>query len=316
MRRANDGLPATIALGHVHLAVADLDPMVVFYRDTLGLQLAYEFSRSTVFLSASGRYPYQIALTAIPGASKPAGRSAGLYHLALLLPNRAGLAGLVRHLHEVGWPLDGAADHSVSEAVYLRDPEGNGVELYADRERDRWQHRNGELVITTEPLDMEALLAEGARGAWSGLPAGAQIGHVHLRVADLQRAETFYRGVLGFAVVVRTYPGALFLAAGGYHHHLGLNTWAGSHLQPLAPGTRGLRMFTIRLPDAEALRRVVKRLQGANRPIEAAVDHGVSQAVYVRDPDGIGVALAIDVGHAAPTWTEDPLDLAAWGEHP
>ncbi len=302
------------ALGHVHLVTDDLSRVLRFYRAVLGFQEARR-DGNTIFLSADGLYPFVFVFTEVPGAARRA-RTTGLYHAAILVPSRRDLARVFLRLRAEEVPLDGVADHLVSEALYLRDPDGNGLEIYADRPRERWPQRNGQILMTTDPLDLESLLAE-ARGddqPWTGMPAGAGIGHVHLRVSDLQRAEAFYHGVLGFDVTVRAYPGALFLSAGGYHHHLGGNVWSSASLPPAPPNSMGLRSFTIRVPQRQELVRIVQRARAQDVTIEGAVDHGVSQTVMLRDGDGIGVAVAWDrnAGRTSPAlWREERLDVDA-----
>jgi catechol 2,3-dioxygenase len=278
------------SLGHVHLAIGDLPRLLHFYREVLGFQGARRDGDETVFLSADTLYPFAFALTAVPGAVRRP-RTTGLYHAAVLLPSRRDLARVFLQLHAREVPLDGVADHLVSEAIYLHDPDGNGLELYADRARAQWTHRDGQIVMTTDSLDVESLLSELGPGdqAWTGMPLGTRIGHIHLRVSDLQRAEAFYHGVLGFDVVVRGYTGALFLSAGGYHHHVGVNIWGGQGIPPAPPGSLGLQSFTIRLPHRQELVRIVRQAQAHRVRIEGAVDHGVYQAVTVRDSDGIGI---------------------------
>lgn len=289
-------LPPSTSIGLVHLTVGDLGRVLGFYRDTLGFTEAHRVGDRTVFLSATGSFPYHVGLTADPGVRSNQRRSAGLYHAAILLPSRADLGRMLRHLLEVTWPIQGASDHGVSEAIYFADPEGNGIEIYADRPRERWTITRDGLVMPTKAMDVDAVLAEGS-GSWDGLPSATKIGHIHLRVSDLSRAEAFYSGIIGFEVTARTYPGALFFAAGGYHHHLGANIWAGTNLEQASPEVRGLRYFTIRLPDRAALADAVERIRRAELVLEA-VDHGVAPTISVRDPDGITVALTVD---------EDPL---------
>ena len=175
----------------------------------------------------------------------------------------------------------------MSEALYLSDPEGNGIEIYRDRPREQWQYRDGAIQMSTEPLDLDGVLGELSReDAGAGMPAGTRMGHVHLNVADLTAAETFYSGALGFDVTVRGYPGALFVSAGGYHHHIGLNTWTGEGAPPPPPLSRGLRWFEIRLPGEAQLDAEEDRLRAAGFEPER-VDGGVS----VNDPSGNGVLL-------------------------
>ena len=204
------------------------------------------------------------------------------------MPTRLDLALAVARLAQARWPLDGASDHLVSEALYLSDPDGNGIEIYRDRPRDEWRFTEGQLEMATLPLDMNELLRELERadGFQQLAPAATRIGHVHLQVSDIAEAERFYSGVLGFDVMVRGYPGALFVSAGGYHHHLGLNTWNSAGSPPPPPGAVGLRSYEITLPDAAELDAVLGRVRAAGIPIE---DRGSDR--LVRDPSGNGVLL-------------------------
>jgi catechol 2,3-dioxygenase len=179
--------------------------------------------------------------------------TAGLFHLAVLVPTRADLACALRRVWEAGWHLSGAADHLVSEALYLSDPEGNGIELYRDRPRDEWRYAGDELEMATLPLDLEDLLAEPTDGSdASVMPDGTVLGHVHLQVSDLPSARAFWVDALGLDVTVQSYPGALFTSAGGYHHHVGLNTWAGVGVPRPPGGARGLEWFEVVVPDSDA----------------------------------------------------------------
>jgi catechol 2,3-dioxygenase len=210
-----------VRIGSVHLTVTSLPQSLAFYRDVLGLAARVE-DREAV-LSAGGTRLLRV--TERPDLRAPS-QGPGLFHFALLVPSRRELARALVGLERAGWPLQGASDHGVSEALYLADPDGHGIEIYADRPRDTWQRSGGELVMATEPLDVAGLLAElgSAEDDWAGLPAGTIMGHVHLRVRDLDEAERFWTG-LGLEVTVRSYPGARFFAADGYHHHVGVNTW-------------------------------------------------------------------------------------------
>lgn len=215
-------------MGRVRLQVSDRGRSVTFYHDVLGLRvLAADTAAATL---GAGATPL-VELHHRPGVrAVPHGAILGLYHFAILLPSRADLGRFARHLDARGHPF-ASADHLVSEAIYLWDPDGLGIEVYADRPRDTWQVRGQELVMATEPLDRRSLAAAAGSRAWQGIPAGTTMGHVHLSVGHLSKARDFFHGSLGFDVVVRSYPGALFLSAGGYHHHLGVNTWsAGARL--------------------------------------------------------------------------------------
>mgnify|MGYP006272659959 CR=1 FL=1 len=236
-------LPVDAHIGQVTLIVKDLARSRAFYEDVLG------FVADDGKLSPPGGrvlIDLQERTDAVP---KPR-RSAGLYHFAILVPSRAALGRSLRRLADTQWPLSGAADHLVSEALYLNDPDGLGIEIYRDRPRDTWRITSGELAMATDPLDLQALYEEpGADDEWSGLESATVMGHIHLHVPQLDSAEALYCGQLGFDVMMRGYPGALFVAAGGYHHHLGLNVWAGMGAPPPPEHAVGLRAFTIESPS-------------------------------------------------------------------
>jgi catechol 2,3-dioxygenase len=217
-------LPDATHVGRVRLQVSDLARSLAYYRDIVGLTVL-ERDGSDARLGAADQRPL-VELHQERGTRPvPRGAVLGLYHFALLLPSRSALSQFVRHLAGANTQF-GAADHLVSEAIYLWDPDGLGIEVYADRPRSTWQVDGRELVMTTERLDLQALLNDTAHGSWSGLPEGTLMGHMHLSVGDLEQASRFYHRALGLDTTVWSYPGALFMSAGGYHHHLGTNTWA------------------------------------------------------------------------------------------
>ncbi|MEK6326548.1 MAG: VOC family protein [Actinomycetota bacterium] len=275
-----------MSMGAVRLNVADLDRAQHFYEQAIGLR-AIDRATEVVRLGVDGQRAI-VELVGRPDAPRRPPGTTGLFHLAILLPSRADLALALRRIADAGWRLSGASDHLVSEALYLRDPEGNGIELYRDRSREEWRYEGGELQMDTLPLDLDGLLgkAGAADTEPSGMPVGTRIGHVHLNVAELSAAEDFYGGLLGFEVTVRGYPGALFFAAGGYHHHVGVNTWAGEGAAAPPPGSLGLRWFEIALPDAAQLEQTGQRLRAAG--FEAQSDE---KGLRVADPSGNGVLL-------------------------
>ena len=250
------------SMGTVRLTVGDLDRARDFYRDAIGLTELEPSEGSVRMGTADPSEPPVVELVGDPDSPpRPRGTS-GLFHLAILVPTRPDLARTLQRVAEAGWRLSGASDHLVSEALYTSDPEGNGIELYRDRPRDEWPVRDGVLQMDTLPLDLDGVLGElRPEDGDAPMPAGTRIGHVHLNVGDLTAAEAFYSGALGFDVTVRGYPGALFVSAGGYHHHLGLNTWAGEGAPPPPPGSRGLREFEIVLPSTESLSAEEDRLR-------------------------------------------------------
>ena len=284
----NGSIDPGARMGPVRLTVADVDGVRDFYRRAIGLA-ERDSGNGIVHLGTEGASGETLVeLVGDPDAPpRPRGTS-GLFHLAILVPSRADLARALQRVAEAGWRLSGASDHLVSEALYLSDPEGNGIELYRDRPREEWPVRDGVLQMDTLPLDLDGVLGELRReDADTGMPPGTRIGHVHLNVGDLTAAEAFYSGALGFDVTVRGYPGALFVSAGGYHHHLGLNTWAGEGAPPPPKGSRGLREFAIELPGADQLAAEEERLRGAG--FEPQREDGT---VRVSDPSGNEVVLS------------------------
>ena len=218
-------LPESTRLGRVRLQVADLDRSLAFYQNVLGLRVIRRDADS-VGLGPHGEDREIVHLRQLRTARPVPKRGLlGLYHFAILLPDRASLGRFVAHLAEVG-TYAGMSDHFVSEAVYLTDPDGLGIEVYADRPRDAWRYDERQLFMTTNHLDVDDLVRAARGERWIGMPSGTILGHVHLYVGDIEKAEDFYHRALGFDKVVWSYPGALFLSAGGYHHHLGTNTWA------------------------------------------------------------------------------------------
>lgn len=237
-------LPTDTHIGSVTLTVSHLDRSLAFYLDVLGFILQRR-KPDGVELSADGGETLIELIERRDAVHKPR-RSAGLFHFAILVPSRAALGRSLRRLMQQGWRLTGAADHLVSEALYLDDPDGLGIEIYRDRPRAQWGIRHGEIAMATDPLDLESVAEEpGADSIWSGLEVGTAIGHVHLHVPSLQDAQTLYCDTIGFSPTVRSYPGALFVAANGYHHHMGLNTWAGVGAPPPPENAVGLNRFTV-----------------------------------------------------------------------
>jgi catechol 2,3-dioxygenase len=272
-------LPDATHIGYADFIVADLQRALDFYQGRLGF---HEVGRedSQVILSADQATPHIVLSEKRDALPKPP-RSTGLYHVAIRYPSRVTLARAFRRLIETRWPFGGFSDHAVSEALYLADPDGNGLEMYRDRPREEWPMANGQIQMTTDPLDVDDLLAQADLdpSPWSGVDAGTDIGHVHLHVSDLNRAKAFYHALIGLDIAfdMRNY-GALFLSAGGYHHHLGLNTWGGK--TPPPANVVGLQTWQLVIPDADALAGVIQRLKDANVAVEQLAEGGARAHDY------------------------------------
>jgi catechol 2,3-dioxygenase len=268
-------------MGAVELTVADLDRAVDYYERVLGLWVL-ERMDGRASLGAGNEL---VALVEEPGARSARGHS-GLYHYALRVPERADLARWLAHVARERVPLSGASDHFVSEAIYLRDPDDHGIEVYRDRPREHWEHQVHRL--TTLPLDVDDLLAEATDEPFAGLAEGTTMGHVHFSVADIPETVAFYREVLGFDLMVALAGQAAFLAAGGYHHHVGANVWESLGAPPAPPGTARLLHATVLLPDAAERDRVAARVADAGQEPELRLD-----GVVVRDPSGNALLLTV-----------------------
>ena len=268
-------LPGATRLGRVRLQVADLARSITYYETVIGLSVLRR-DGSVAMLGARGSDEVIVELHAKPGARRVTRRGQiGLYHFAILLPTRAALGRFVRHLASIG-EYAGMSDHLVSEAVYLQDPDGLGIEVYADRPRSAWRAEHNQLAMTTVPLDVNSLVAEAGDEPWTGVPAGTVLGHVHLYVRDLAQAAAFYHEGLGFDKVVWSYPGALFMSAGGYHHHLGTNTWAAG--APLAADDEArLIEWEIVVPDAASARDVAGNLEARGSSVEREGDDVIAR---------------------------------------
>ena len=271
------------AIGEVHLTISDLDRSLRFYQNQLGFTVHNRTDR-IARLGAGGAD--LLVLSECEHAPRVRGTT-GLYHFAILVPSRADLARALRRLVDTDTVMQGAADHGVSEALYLADPDGNGIEVYRDRPREQWPYVGGELRMGADPLDVESILASRAGDDRAGLAAETTIGHVHLHVSRLVEAERFYVDLLGFELMQRYGPSALFVSAGGYHHHFGLNTWAGVGAPPPPPGALGLHHVNLRMTTHGAVA-VVDRLRAAGVPFEST-----AEGVMVHDPASNAIVLTV-----------------------
>jgi catechol 2,3-dioxygenase len=251
-------------MGLVELSVSDLDRSIAYWQDAIGLRL---LSRENGTAELGADTPL-VRFVEEPGA-RPAQGFTGLFHVALLVPDRPSLGRFLAHAGRERIPLTGLSDHVVSEAIYLRDPDHHGIEVYADRPREQWEGQVSQRM-TTIPLDTDSLLAEADGAAFDGLPDGTTVGHVHLCVRDVDETIGFYRDKLGMGLTAHLGDQAAFLSAGGYHHHLGGNTWETRGASPAPEGTARLLRFTIVLPDDDEVQRVAERIGGTE----------------VRDPSG------------------------------
>lgn len=269
--------------GEVHLNVLDLNRSVQFYKEMIGFKVLEE-AADKVVLTADGETPLLIIEQPVNVTPKEPNRS-GLYHFALLLPKRADLGAIIKHFVANNVRI-GASDHLVSEALYLSDPDGNGIEIYTDRDPDVWSWDNGKVVMSTDPLDGESIVAESAGQTWNGLPAGTVMGHVHLHVANLPKTEIFYNA-LGFEVVTN-YPQALFMSNGKYHHHIGLNTWNGEGVSRPTAGSVGLQSYTLVYPTEKLLNEAIAKVSALEVKVES------NECGYVvEDPSGNRIVLRI-----------------------
>jgi catechol 2,3-dioxygenase len=269
----------------VSLFVRDLTRSLDFYQDVLGFALN-EREGDIARLSAGGRD--LLELIERSGGQSVRGTT-GLYHFAILVPSRIQLALSLKRILERRTPVQGFADHLVSEAIYLPDPDGNGIEIYRDRPSANWPRENGQLQMATDPLDLDGLLAQLNEGSpsWTGLPQETIIGHMHLHVRDIAESERFYGEVIGFDLMLRYGPSASFLSVAGYHHHLGVNTWTGVGAPPPPEDALGMRWYEILLPNQDDLDQLVLRLiQNDVRFDERERD------IFLRDPSANGIRLS------------------------
>jgi catechol 2,3-dioxygenase len=267
-------------VGLVALTVADLERSLTFYTDIFGFTLLDR----TAGAATMGTPSAPLLLLREEAGARPWPHDqyayTGLYHFAVLVPTRRDLGRWLRHWLQLGLPLPGQGDHLVSEALYISDPDGNGIEIYRDRPRSEWNWDDGQVRMAADAVDIRGVLGEAEKDddPWAGFPDGTRVGHIHLQIGDVPRAKVFYHDVLGFDIVA-TMPSALFVSAGGYHHHIGMNIWHSRNAPPAPAGTAGLRFFTLEIPSEEARAAIVARLDAAGIPSTQTPD-----AVIVQDP--------------------------------
>lgn len=277
--------PSTF-VNQVHILVKDLERSLLFYQELIGFKLL-EHTGKKAILTADGKSPL-VTIEQPENVLTKEPRTTGLYHFALLLPQRSDLAKAMSHLINTGYPLQGASDHRVSEAIYLADPDGNGIEIYADRPAHSWIKEDGQILMTTERLDIEDLLQETKGEPWNGLPEHTIMGHIHLHVSDLQKAEDFYCKGLGFDVVNRYGEQATFISTGGYHHHIGMNTWNGVGAKAPAANSVGMKWFSLVFPNDDARNEAVTKLQTLGALVQE--EEGI---LITKDPSGNHIRLCV-----------------------
>jgi catechol 2,3-dioxygenase len=277
-------LPDETQVALVHLRTANLAQSIPFYSDVLGLKrLEHEGPQASFAATSTG--PALVVLTEDPGATVNPGATNGLFHFALRYPTRGDLARALLRLTNRNYPLEGASDHLVSEALYLRDGDQNGIELYADRPRSQWVWRDGQVVMATEALDLDNLLSSiSGKPDLSGPPPGTDLGHIHLHVADLLQADGFYHNFLGLAVTQRSYPGALFFSAGGYHHHVAANVWGSK--RPAPANSVGLISYRLEAPTKEVLSQLEQRAPRAGYQTRRESGATGGDLLRIGDPNG------------------------------
>jgi catechol 2,3-dioxygenase len=284
-----------VRISTIQLRTASLARLREFYVDVLGFEPVDEEGSILALFSDINGDPL-VTIEEIPGATPRPEFSTGLYHVAFLMPNRKELARILARLSEKRYPLQGFADHGVSEAIYLADPDGNGIELYADRPREEWPQKRGEIEMFTHPLDLENLLSEigDTASEWDGIHPETTVGHIHLQVSNLEQSGNFYHDILGYDIVQKSFPGALFLSTGGYHHHVGLNNW-NSNGASLAPrGSAGLTRFSVETADLITLRHLqVQFLHKGASFKEIPSENNSMPSLLVHDPDGLEIQIVV-----------------------
>lgn len=272
-------------VGEVGLKVMDIEKMKKFYEEIIGFDVISE-EQNKVELGAGGKV--LLKLEVVEGATPKQGRYAGLYHFAILLPTREDLGKILIHLHQQGIQL-GSSDHLVSEALYLSDPEGNGIEIYRDREPEQWNWSNDEVSMTVDPIDSQGLVEEAQKTPepWKGMPDATVMGHIHLHVSNLMEAKNFYVEGLGFEVVSRLGGQAFFLADQKYHHHIGMNVWNGVGIPALPEKEAGLHYYTL-IMEEEKRSQVIDNLRSMGIEVMERNDYW-----EVKDPSGNSIRLLV-----------------------
>ncbi|WP_286926928.1 MULTISPECIES: VOC family protein [Lysinibacillus] len=267
---------------NVEIKVSDLQRSLTYYQEVIGFKVLQQESHKAT-LTADGKTAL-LTIVQPETVEEKTRFTTGLYHFALLLPSRRDLANVISHFHKNGVYF-GASDHDVSEALYLSDPDKNGIEIYADRPEDKWTWHSNQVHMVTEPLNIQSILAEG-NDTWSGLPTGTVMGHIHLSVSNLTEAEEFYTRGLGFDIVTRYGTQALFISTGRYHHHIGLNTWYSENAPKLGEHQVGLKTFSLRLDNEQQVATMKENLRAIGAPVT-----DIAGGFQTEDPAGNKILL-------------------------
>ncbi len=283
-------IPTGTKIGSIELAVNNLDSMTDFYTSSLGLNLIKQNNKSYSF-GSSGSDRELLILNERKDLKAPVANAPGLFHFALLVPSRKELAKVLLNLYKRNEKFDGFANHGVSEAIYLKDPESNGIEIYSDTQSELWKWSGDKIQMVTEPLNIDSLLSIiNSDEKFGGLHSETRIGHVHLKISSVDKAKKFYNESAGFKITRSDYPGALFLAAGNYHHHIGANTWRSKNAPACDADTLGLQKFSVVLPDLLSLKEISFRLLKDDRPVISQTD----SSLVTNDLDGIKIEFNIN----------------------
>jgi len=266
-------IPYNTIIQSIDLRVKDLEKSLNFYSYLLGFKEINKTDKEAI-LSAGRKEPYTLRLVEDKNAKFAHRDNTGLYHIAILLPSRKELARVFLRLFNKEVKFHGFSDHLVSEAIYLADPDENGIELYIDKPKELWQWNKGEVEMASLPLDLNVITKElDDKDVWNGIHPDTKIGHIHLKASSIAKAEHFYSGIVGFNVTTASYPGALFMSAGGYHHHIGANVWHSRNGTPPPENSLGLISFTIKVPDAEYMKLIERSAIDSKIEIEKTSDN-------------------------------------------
>ncbi len=274
-----------IFVNQIRLKVADIERSIEFYTKIMGFNILNREGKE-VILTADRINPI-ITIVEPENVVPKLPRRTGLYHFALLLPSRFHLGLFLKHIREEGYPIIGGSNHGVSEAIYLEDPDENGIEVYRDIDSREWKRNGNQINMVTDPLDYNGIVAETGGEKWDGIPKETIIGHIHLHVGDLDEAKRFYCDGLGFDLVMKMANSALFISSVGYHHHIGLNIWNGRNAEPLPDNSVGMKYFTIIFPDVDTRKNTINNLRDLDYDVIEDND------IFVRDPSNNLIKLIV-----------------------